>query len=139
MHDGCMAKSASEKGTVRKRTRRSAAEWRDEVAAWKASGQGAREYATEHDLHPGTLLWWSSRGKTGGKWRKPARAGAAVVARNSSFLPVRVRRAKGARSAGGGLLAEIVLTGGRRVRLLGEVPLDKLGHLLDVIEGSRSC
>jgi hypothetical protein len=47
------------KRTIRKR--RKPAEWRREVAAWKRSGQTAREYAASRDLSEDTLTWWNWR------------------------------------------------------------------------------
>lgn len=37
------------------------AEWAARVAAWRASGKTAREFAAEHSLSASTLAWWRSR------------------------------------------------------------------------------
>lgn len=108
------------------------------MAAWRASGQDADEYAAQHDLHSGTLRWWASRGRAEAR-AKAAGSGLVKVAARSSFLAVRVRRGKAAASADDGLQAEIVLNGGRRVRLVGGLSYAKLGRLLDAIEGGGSC
>lgn len=99
----------------------------------------AREYAREHSLVAGTLLWWSSQG--------PRLAGAAgtgplaPTAASPTFLPVHVTSA--ADSASGSELqrvrAEVVLGGGRRVRLRGALTLAEFVELLHAIEGGASC
>ena len=46
---------------TKKRTssRRSAAEWADEVRAWQRSGQTAASYAVGRGFKPSTLSWWA--------------------------------------------------------------------------------
>jgi hypothetical protein len=37
-----------------------AAEWEERLAAWKASGELAKEFAARHGWNPRTLVWWKS-------------------------------------------------------------------------------
>lgn len=125
-----MAKTSNR--TSGRRARRSASEWREEVAAWRASGLSAREYANGRGLHAGTLMGWASRLGRGTR---------AVEAKTrlsrSSFVPVRVFG--GESPQGEELSAEIVLSGGRSVRLSGALRLGQLAELLDAVEGRRGC
>ena len=128
------------RGGREKAARRSAAEWAAEVAAWKRSGSTAREYALAQGISPATLGWWSSRGGAG---RVPS---IATVSSSS--------RGTGARAEGPGFLpvcvvtpvedaprieAEVVLVGGRRVRVAGALTLEQFARLLQVVEGGGAC
>jgi hypothetical protein len=114
-----------------------------EVAAWKRSGETAREYARTRGISAATLTWWSSRGGA---------QGASVAA----TTPIVSREMTGGHALGGerGFLpvqvvtrveelprveAEIVLAGGRRVRVAGALTLGQLAQLLEAVEGGRAC
>jgi hypothetical protein len=118
--------------------RRRADDWATEVAAWKKSGQTAEVYARGRQMHPSTLRWWASRlarAADAGPPPRPAQAGAAVT-----FLPLRVVAPVPAPpEAPGPLQAEVVLPGGRSVRLRGELTLDQFVRLLDALEARSSC
>src|SRR5690606_41912331 len=45
----------------RKRPSRTRAEWIEEIRRWRKSRQTAAEYGAEHDVHPGTLVFWGSK------------------------------------------------------------------------------
>ena len=124
-----------------KAARRSAAEWAEEVATWRRSGSSARAYALARGISASTLSWWASRGDTGHlpsvateshRARSPR-----VGAGGHAFLPVKV--------VGSGeedtprVEAEIVLVGGRRVRVAGALTFEQLGRLLQVVEGGGVC
>lgn len=138
-----MAKTTSLQGSGRghaKAARRSAAEWADEVAAWKRSGSSARAYALQRGISASTLTWWSSRGNTGhavsvasAKARPP---GARVPAGGCEFLPVKIVAPLEDTPR---VEAEILLVGGRRVRVAGVLTLEQLGQLLQVVEEGGVC
>ncbi len=61
-----MDESPSEQSTPRRVRRRFSAQQRTgHVAAWKQSGQSAREYGRLHGLEPWQLYAWQGRGKRG--------------------------------------------------------------------------
>jgi hypothetical protein len=107
--------------------------WLEEVERWHQSGQSAVEYASQYDLHAGTLVSWSSRlrsegsvGTTDGRREQEA------------FLPVRMAEPKVAATAAGDSI-EVVLCNGRRVVVHGEFGIERLARLLDVVEGGVRC
>ena len=121
-----------------KAARRSAAEWSAEVAAWRRSGSSARAYALTRGISASTLSWWASRGDTG---HVPSVATGShstrVGAGGHQFLPVKVVVAGEVESSR--VEAEIVLVGGRCVRLAGAMTLVQLARLLQVVEGGGVC
>jgi transposase-like protein len=142
------------------RRRRSAAEWAEIVAAWKRSGLTAREYAQRHGLVAGTLLWWSSQGARRAAEPKGQHAPSPVTpavapspaakARGANtrashpvtFLPVRVKDDSPASALSAPpprLRLEVILSGGRRVRLRGKLTLSELSQVLTAIEGGFRC
>lgn len=113
-----------------KRARRSRAEWAREVRSYRASGQGAAEYAAAHDLNAGTLCAWVSKlGKA--ETTAPER-------RERRFVPVRVTRGERARAEERLGEVEVTLRNGWRVRV-GEVPREGLVELLELLEGDSRC
>jgi hypothetical protein len=117
--------------------RRRADDWATEVAAWKRSGQTAEAYARGRQMHPSTLRWWASRlaRSAGAEPPPPAHAGAAVT-----FLPLRVVAPVPAPpDVPDALQAEVVLVGGRAVRLRGELSVAQFVRLLDALETRPSC
>jgi hypothetical protein len=118
--------------------RRRADDWATEVTAWKKSGQTAEAYARGRQMHPSTLRWWASRLARSASADAPAprtAAGAAVT-----FLPLRVvASAPAPTEASGALRAEVVLPGGRSVRLRDELSVAQFVHLLDALEAGASC
>ncbi len=134
---------ATTRGTreVRRRPRRSRAQWLEAVNEWRASEQSVNAYARTHDLHAGTFAVWASRFRNGAD-SKPAREmtkGTSV----STFLPVRVSGTTrpcevcSEMSIEGGF--EVVLTNGRRVRVAGNFRPQVLAQLIAVVEGSAAC
>jgi hypothetical protein len=124
-----------------KAARRSATEWAEEVAAWRRSGSSARAYALARGISVSTLSWWASRGDAGhvpsvttGEHRaRSPRVGAG----GHEFLPVKVV-ASGEEDTPR-VEAEIVLVGGRRVRVAGALTFVQLARLLQVVEGGGAC
>jgi len=107
--------------------------WLEEVKRWRQSGQSAVEYASQHGLHAGTLVGWSS------KLRSEAPAGAAKGGReHEAFLPVRVAEPIATTAAAGDSF-EVVLCNGRRVLVRGEFGAEHLARLLDIAEGGARC
>jgi hypothetical protein len=108
------------------KTRRSAAQWAELVAAWELSGLSAEAFASERGLGERTLRWWKAelesraRGET--RRRPPRRedrpTGQVTLAkvvrrRDSSASPGRVAILVGA--------ARVVVEGGFDPQLLREV------------------
>ena len=116
---------------VKQAARRSAEEWTIEVGDWKRSGKGSLEYAKERGISAASLKWWSN------EFRRRGRLDSAGPA----FLPVRVGGGDDVTSATKttGVRAEVVLAGGRCVRVAGELTLEQFARLLDVVEGGQSC
>jgi len=124
-----------------KAARRSAAEWAEEVAAWRRSGHSARGYALARGISASTLAWWASRGDTGHVPLGAAEPHHAPSSRGGAggleFLPVKV--------VGSGEVttprveAEILLVGGRRVRVAGALTFEELERLLRVVERGGVC
>jgi hypothetical protein len=127
-------------GGRKKAAPRSAAEWAGEVSAWKRSGSTAREYAQGRGISAATLAGWSSR-------RGAGRVGSVVAisppspptnarAGGRGFLPVHVMTPV---EDAPRVETEIVLLGGRRVRVVGALTLAQLAQLLQVVEGGGAC
>jgi len=101
-----------------------------EIRRYRASGQGAAEYAAARGLNAGTLCGWASK------------LGEVEAEQDSErrFLPVRVKRAE---DAAGSVVhpgeLEVILCNGRRVRIVGDVPRERLAELLTIVEGGRGC
>ena len=106
------------------------------MRSWRRSGQSAEQYAAEHDLSKGTLLWWSCRlGKEQGS--SPARRRAPTRTKaDSAFLAVKVRQTPVEPDEGS---LEVVLANGRRVRICGRFDAERVGQLLAVVEGGAAC
>jgi hypothetical protein len=138
-----MAKTTSVQASDGRRVkaaRRSATEWAEEVAAWRRSGSSARAYALARGISASTLAWWASRGDAGhavsvaaGSRRSPSTV---VEAGGREFLPVRIATPAEDTPR---IEAEIVLVGGRRVRVAGALTLEQLARLLQVVEGGGVC
>ena len=127
------AKAPSRGPATKKAARRSAGEWAVEVADWRRSGERAGDYAATRGISAASLTWWSSQLA---KKRQGDSVGTC-----SAFLPVRVGAGgQAARSAAiTGLRAEVILAGGRCVRVTGELTLSQFARLLDVVDGVQSC
>lgn len=128
----CMRDTFTGSGTG-KRPRRSRAMWLEEIERWRQSGQSAVEYASQHGLHAGTLVSWSSK----------LRSNSSVAAEKGrheqeAFVPVRVTEPKVTALAAGDSI-EVVLCNGRRVLVHGEFGAARLGRLLDIVEGGAGC
>jgi predicted ester cyclase len=113
-----------------RRSRRSRAEWVEEVERWRGSGKSAVEYAAEHGLHAGTLAAWGSKVRDEVR-ALPRRRGM------PAFIPVRMS-ATPVQPAGAGEF-EIVLGNGRRVRVKGEFQSEQLTRLLEIAERGAPC
>lgn len=139
-----MAKTTSLQASGRGRVnaaRRSAAEWAEEVAAWRRSGHSARGYALARGISASTLAWWASRGDTGHvpsvtEPRHRAR-GPRGGAGGLEFLPVKVTGPAEVETPR--VEAEILLVGGRRVRVAGALTFEQLERLLRIVEGGGVC
>ena len=108
------------------KTRRSAAQWAELVAAWDSSGQSAEAFASARGLVEGTLRWWKAelesraRGET--RRRPPRREDRPTGAVRLAQV---VRRASSSVSSGGIVVqvgaARVVVEGGFDPRLLREL------------------
>ena len=131
---------ASGRGRV-KAARRGAAEWAEEVAAWRRSGHSARGYALARGISASTLAWWASRGDTGHVPSVTAQPHSARGPRGGAgglkFLPVKVTGPAEVETPR--VEAEILLVGGRRVRVAGALTFEQLERLLRIVEGGGVC
>jgi hypothetical protein len=108
-----------------KRTRASREEWVRRVAEWRASGETAESFATARGWSARTLSWWASVGH-----RKQQ---ATPAPPPLSFVEVTARRPE--RAERSVMAVEVCLRNGRRVRVRGDVDVDRLRALLVALEG----
>jgi hypothetical protein len=112
--------------------------WRRTLAQWRESGLSQAAFCREHGLPVATLRWWKRElgrrdavkaGRRTARPRSSASHGGEV-----GFAPVRVVGALGdIPVAHGGL--EVVLVGGRRVRVGSGVDRELLSMVVSVLEG----
>lgn len=98
--------------------------WRRKLRQQAESGQSVRAWCRRHRITETAFYWWRKE-----LLRRDAEG------RPATFVPVEVATAP-ARDDDGAI--EIVLAGGRRVRLTGPVAGQTLATVLDVLE-RRSC
>jgi hypothetical protein len=103
--------------------------WRTRVESWRASGLTAKQFAAEHGIRAGTLVWWS--------WRLGMKAKQPLAARTKSppakiattppltFLEMTAVYAEP---------IEVVLPSGLRVRVGDGFAERTLARVLDVLE-----
>ena len=119
----------------KKTKRRSAAEWAEIVAQWKASGQSRDAYAKRHGLNAGTLGWWRTQLDHGRVSRSTsARRNASGTRQKSprtkvAFAEVRVAQAQSVAPR-----LEVVARSGHVVRIEGEVDAVALRAVLQAVE-----
>ena len=105
--------------------------WREHVAGWKSSGLSLRLYSERHGLKAGTLGYWNSRLKAGAvKISSPS----PVSGAGTTFLAVHVADPAVAAPVSQDERIELVLPGGRVVRLGRGFDAGTLDRLLDVLE-----
>lgn len=124
---------------TRKRDAAKASRWRQRIRAQADSGTSVAAWCRRHRVKQASFYWWR-RALSRRDAKRPARAGAArrraspsVCAKTDpppSFVPVRVIGEHGSAAAG---RIEIVLPGGRRVRLRGPVDRQALADVLAVL------
>ena len=99
----------------------------DLVRRWRESGTPARAFAQEHGVTPWTLYYWREQLT---EQERPARRGprrSRVRSKKTTLVPVRIVP----EDAGGAL--ELILTSGDRVRVPGDVGLDTLRRVVQVL------
>lgn len=112
---------------VKRRGRRSRAQWLSEVQSWRRSGQSCAEYADARGLHESTLAGWASR------LRHEVQSEPGTERDSQpAFLAVRVKKGP-ARPVAGHF--EVVLANGRCVRICGEFDADSVSRMLAAVEG----
>ena len=99
--------------------------WRKVVAGQAGSGLSVRAYCFRHGVKESAFYWWRA---------ELARREAAVP--QAAFVPVTVVAEETQRAEGGRI--EIVLSGERRVRVVGPVDRQMLSDVVAVLEG-RAC
>lgn len=127
--------------------------WASLVAEWEASGLTRGEFCSEQGINPATLTWWKWRlssprrgsRRVGTSGTRPGRRAVALAAPSRSepaFLPVRViasttTGAEAASSHGSGAAQgfEVLLAGGRRVRVPHDFEETALQRLVLALEG----
>ena len=112
---------------VKRRGRRSRAQWLSEVQSWRRSGQSCAEYAQAHGLHEGTLAGWASRLR-----HEVKRESGSERDSHPAFLAVHVSETPVRPRAGS---FEVVLANGRCVRIAGDFDVDSVSRLLAAVEG----
>jgi hypothetical protein len=111
--------------------------WRAILDDWRQSGLRQTEFCQRRGIAPGTLAWWKH---TFG--REPGPAIPPAPGRPMAFVPVRIRPAPrpclmaGRLGANDGEL-EIMLSGGRRVRVRGRVDPQWLGQVIAAVATGR--
>jgi len=95
----------------------------DLARQWRASGQKARMFATEHGITPWTLYYWAKRLV---REERPARR--RRRSRRVTLAPVHVLA-----SNGSGNDLEVMLAGGDRVRVPADVSAETLRRVIQVL------
>lgn len=90
------------------------------VLAWQRSGESADKFATRHGYNPRTLQWWATTGKRRMHAKTPVPA----------FVEVTSDLAHPASAA----QVEVVLRGGRTLRISGGIAEAMLRTLITVLE-----
>lgn len=107
-----------------------AAYWRGMIAAWGRSGLSQAEYCRRQRIQAVTFSWWKRRlsqsGAGAGDRRQDRFRSAAVRA---GFVEVRVPQVTRA-------AYEVVLSGGRMVRVPGDFDAQVLGRLIAAVEAA---
>ena len=101
-----------------------AAEWKRRVARWRASGESAAVFGRRQGWHPRTLTWWASRLRRGAVRVPPDTKSVALVrilAAPKLAAPI-------------GTPIELVLAGGRVLRVGRDFEVDVLRALVDALE-----
>ncbi len=122
--------------------------WQGVLDEWRRSGQRQTDFCRQRGLRVGTLAWWKHTlarpRRQGARPGVSGPAGPSTPAR-VTFVPLRITAARPARTttvpyepshAIGGEL-EIVLEGGRRVRVQGRVDPQWLGQVIAVLASTR--
>ena len=104
------------------RNRKKEAGWRKHIRAQAGSGLSIEAYCRQHDLRAYGFYWWR---------RELSRRDAQPPLRRATFVPVTVATQPPV-PAGTGRI-EIILSGGRRVRVMGSVDKRMLADVLAVL------
>ena len=114
------------------KTRRSAAQWAELVAAWDSSGLSAEAFARERGLVEGTLRWWKgeleSRARGGTRRRPPRRE-------DRPMGGVRLARVVRQASSSGASRGIVIQVGAARVVVEGGFDPRLLRELIAALEG----
>lgn len=105
--------------------------WRGMIAAWGRSGLSQAEYCRRRRIQAVTFSWWKRRLSSDAPdadGRRKRRFGRTAVA--AGFVEVRMPET-GPRAA-----YEVVLSGGRMVRVPGDFDAEALGRLIAVLEAA---
>jgi hypothetical protein len=129
--------------TSNKRTRRSQAvetpslaerRWRPLIEEWRQSGLNSSEFCRQKNITPSSFAYWRKeillREQKRQARRAAARAKTSQAAAN--FVPVKVVGENGDAAA-----IEVVLAGGRALRVSGDFDPELLGKLIATLEASR--
>ena len=134
-----MARGKTASGRSRtERAREREVRWRKMLARWRKSGLSQAAFCREHGLSAKTLAWWKrelGRRDAATAGRRTVRpSGPASPSDTMGFAPVRLVGAVGDVPVGHGGL-EVVLAGGRRVRVGSGVDRELLAMVVSVLEG----
>jgi transposase len=99
----------------------------DLVRRWRESGTTARAFAQEHGVTAWTLYYWRDQLATQERPARRSRRRSCVRSKRTTLVPVRIVPD----DAGGAL--ELILASGDRVRVPGDVALDTLRRVVQVL------
>lgn len=102
-----------------------AAEWEERLAAWKTSGESAKEFAARHGWNARTLVWWKSH-------LERKRASPPVKKRRARFARVVERR--GDSLVGATAPLELVLASGYTLRVWRGADLELVRAVVTALE-----
>ena len=107
-------------------------QWRERVAAWRASGLTQAAYCREHGLAPAELSWWKHELARRDQALKTENAQAPKSKKAKRvFIPVRISPSPAREGF------ELVLRGGQTIRMGASFDEAGLRLLLAVLENSR--
>jgi hypothetical protein len=96
-------------------------QWRKHIEQWAASGLTAAQYGEKAGVNPRTLTYW--------KWRLGRERGEGASPKGAVATLVEFRAPEDTRM-------ELILSGGRRVRVPTSFDAPALRRLIDVLEGA---
>lgn len=101
------------------------------VARWRESGESASEFARRHGVSAWMLYAWAKR--SGSRQLGPKRRGGPGSAGRMDLLPVRLVGERVSASAPSGPVVEVQLRGGEVIRVVGDVPVERVRAVVTAV------